>query len=230
MAQFAYIAVVVAGFLTYALFHPAIQAWLLARLHQDGWAAWLPYSLGAAIMFAAFAIAIFFSIPAGPLFYIGFGYFYGALAGTLIAATATTVGSAAAFRFFRNALPPSVHRDSVAVSNVFVTLLLLRSSPWIPNPLITLFCSAFDVGITSFIVTTFFGTMPLIAVYTIGASRFGDHFDLSLFTAPEFTAAFGLLAVVSVLGCLKPVRVLLAYLKAVQLETQAAAAGSLRPG
>ena len=170
---------------------------------------------GAGTLFIAIAVSVFFSIPPGPLLYIAFGYFYGPYEGTILADLATTAGSVGAFCFFRNAIPPGDVRKRIKVRNVFVTLLLLRCSPWVPNPLITVFCSAFDVGIVTFTLSTCLGLLPLIAVYTLAASRLGDHLDTSVLTSPEFAAAFGLLSAVSLLGLLRPVRILLAYLKAV---------------
>ncbi len=182
----------------------------------DGWACWKQYALGAAILFIAFAVSIFFSLPVGPLGYVAFGYFYGPYEGTVIADVAATTGSVVAFIFFRTAIPQSDALQRVALKNVCITLLLLRSSPWIPNPLITLFCSAFDIGIVTFALTTFFGTMPLIAVYTLAANRLHAHLDVSVLYSTDFAVAICLLSAVSLLGFLKPVRTALASLKAVQ--------------
>ena len=115
----------------------------------------------------------------------------------------------------------------VALKNVCMTLLLLRSSPWIPNPLITLFCSAFDIGIVTFTLTTFFGTMPLIAVYTLAAGRLHEQLDVSALYSTDFVAALALLSAVSLLGFLKPVRTVLASLKAVQAGDAGDRAGRL---
>lgn len=212
----------VIGFAVYKSFSAEIEALLLAGGDASGWAGAMPHVIGAATLFTAFALSVFFSLPPGPLFYIAFGYYYGPVEGTIIADLATTAGSVGAFCFFRSAIPPSDIRKRVDVSNVFVTLLLLRSSPWIPNPLITAFCSAFEVGIVPFTLATFLGTMPLIAVYTLAASRLRHNLDLSALWSPEVAMAFGLLTAVSLLGLLKPVRILLDYLKAIQAANAAA--------
>lgn len=218
IAQFAYIAVLIVGIAVYKRFSPEIQANLLAVGDTGGWAGLLPHVIGAATLFTAFAASVFFSIPPGPVFYIVFGYCYGPYEGTILADLATTLGSVGAFWFFRNAMSQRRSRKNLDVKNVFLTLLLLRSSPWIPNPLITVFCSAFDVGIVTFTLTTFFGTLPLIVCYTLAASRLHGHLDVSLLYSPELALAFGLLSVVSLLGLLKPLRIILAYLKAIQAE------------
>ncbi len=172
--------------------------------------------IGAATLFAAFAVGIFLSIPVGPLFYIAAGYLYGPFDGAIFSDFAVTAGSVAALCFFRHTVPKSDALKRVAVGNVSITLLLLRSSPWIPNPLITVFCSAFDVGIVTFMLTTFIGTMPLIAVYTLAAGRLHDQLDVSVLYSADFAVALGLLGAVSLLGCLKPLRTVLGYLRAVQ--------------
>lgn len=218
IAQLAYIAVVLAGVMIYYIYHVELRAWLLAANDLDGWASWTRQAIWATALFLAFVVSIFFSIPTGPLFYIAFGFFYGPLEGTLIAGLATTVGSVAAFYFFRHAIPRSVALQRAGIENVFVTLLLLRSSPWLPNPLITLYCSAADVGLGTFALTTFIGTMPLIAVYTIAASRLHGHFDASVLYSTDIAVAFGLLGVVSLVGFLKPVRIALDVLKTFRAE------------
>lgn len=228
-----YLVVVFVGFSLYKTFSAEIEAHLFAMRGLDswaswGWASWTQHVIGAATLFGAFVVSIFFSIPVGPLFYVAFGYFYGPYEGTILAAVAATIASLAAFCFFRNAIPQSDALKRVPVNNVFLTLLLLRSSPWIPNPLITVFCSAFDVGITTFTLTTFLGTMPLIAVYTLAASRLHDHLEISALYSTELAVALGLLSAISVLGFLKPLRTVLDYLKAIQIRD--AADDAIRPG
>jgi uncharacterized membrane protein YdjX (TVP38/TMEM64 family) len=230
IAQLAYIVIVLAGVSIYYVYSAEIQAQILASGDLDGWATWIRQAVWATALFVAFAVSIFFSIPAGPLFYIAFGFFYGPYEGTLMAGLATTVGSVAAFCFFRRAIPQSAALRHAGIKNVFVTLLLLRSSPWLPNPLITLFCSAVDVGIGTFALTTFIGTMPLIAVYTIAAGRLHGRLDASLLYSTDVAVAFGLLGTVSLVGFLQPVRMALDCLKTIQVdvpgEKQSAAASA----
>ncbi len=230
IAQFAYVAVVVIGFATYIVFSADFRAQLLTMGTLDGWASGMHHGIGATSLFTAFVVSIFFSIPAGPLFYIAFGYFYGAYEGALIADMATTAGSAGAFFFFRAVIPPGGSLTKLDVRNVFATLLLLRSSPWIPNPLITVFCSSFDVGIVTFTLATFIGTMPLIFVYTLAASRLHGDLDISVLYSTEVTVAFGLLGAISLLGFLKPLRIILDYLKAIRAEVDHAKAPRALPG
>lgn len=214
IVQVAYIAFVLIGVAVYKTFTGEIQAQLLAPGGIDGSVNWTQHVTIALMLATALSIAIFFSIPASPLFYIAFGYFHGPFAGTLIAALATTAGSVGAYCFFREAMPRSYGLKGVAVKNVFATLLLLRSSPWFPNPLITLFCSAFDVGIATFTATTFLGTMPLIAVYALAASRLHGHLDVSVLYSTEVAVALGLLSAISLLGLAQPLRTVRESLKA----------------
>jgi uncharacterized membrane protein YdjX (TVP38/TMEM64 family) len=218
IAQLAYIAAVLAGILIYRVYNAEIQAQLHAAGDLNGLASWMQQAVWAMALFLALALSIFFSIPAGPLFYIAFGFFYGPYKGALVAGLATTGGSAAAFWFFRHAITRSAPVQRVGIKNVFATLLLLRSSPWVPNPLITLFCSAIDVGIGTFALTTFIGTMPLIAIYTIAASRLHGHFDASVLYSTDIIVAFGLLGAVSLVGFAKPVKIALDCLKTIQAD------------
>lgn len=218
IAVFSYIAVLVVGFLIYESFSIQIRAAFAATGASTGWATSMSHVIGVTTLFAAVAVSVFFSVPPGPLLYLAFGYWYGPYEGLIIATLATTVGSVGAFCFFRTTIPASETRQKIDVGNVFLTLLLLRSSPWIPNPLITVFCSSFGVGIVTFTLATFFGTMPLIAIYTLAASRLRDHLDVSVLYSPEIGLAFGLLSVVSLLGLFRPLGIVLDYLKAIQAE------------
>ena len=86
IVQVAYIAFVLIGVAVYKTFTGEIQAQLLAPGGIDGSVNWTQHVTIALILATALSIAIFFSIPASPLFYIAFGYFHGPFAGTLIAA------------------------------------------------------------------------------------------------------------------------------------------------
>ncbi|SFK25212.1 VTT domain-containing protein [Methylocapsa palsarum] len=216
LAQLAYVVAVLVGILIYYMYNAEIRAHLFASGGSEGLTAWIPIPLLAIALFFLSAVCIFLSIPAAPLFYLAFGFFFGAYEGMFLAGLATTAGSVAAFCFFRRAIPQNAALRSVEIKNVFMTLLLLRSSPWLPNPLITLFCSAVDVGIGMVALTTFLGTLPLIAIYTIAAGRLYGHLDASILYSTDVVAAFFLLGVISLVGFLQPVKIALQSLKAIQ--------------
>ena len=223
LVQFAYVTVLVIVICIYRTQGAGIEAHVIAIVNARAWTGPLAHAAGAATLFTAVVVSVFFSIPPGPLFYLVFGYCFGPVEGTLLAVLATTAGSVGAFWFFRSAVPAGRARSGIKVRNVFLTLMLLRSSPWIPNPLITVFCSAFDVGIVTFTLTTFFGTMPLIMFYAVAASRLSGRFDASVLLSPDIALAFALLSAVSLVGLLKPVRIIRDYLRAIQAEREGTA-------
>jgi uncharacterized membrane protein YdjX (TVP38/TMEM64 family) len=166
-----------------------------------------------ALFILLFALTVFFSSPTNPLFYLAAGYLFGAARGTALAALATTLGSATAFLFFRMAVtPPAFRRPEVR--NLFLTLVLLRASPWFPSPLVNLFCGAARVRPTLFVASTLLGSLPLAGVYALAASRMRGPLDASLLRSPEIIAALAGLGAVSLAGLLQPLRVVAGYLPA----------------
>jgi uncharacterized membrane protein YdjX (TVP38/TMEM64 family) len=217
VAQLAYVLAVLFGIWVYFNYNGEIRTYLLASGDSVALAALIPLPIWAIALFAASAICIFLSIPAAPLFYVAFGFFFGPYEGTFMAGLATTAGSVAAFCFFCRSIPQNAALRQAEFKNVFLTLLLLRSSPWLPNPLITLFCSAVDVSIGTVALTTFLGTLPLIAIYTIAAGRLHGHLDASLLYSSDVVMAFFLLGAVSLVGFLQPVKMALYSLKAIEV-------------
>jgi uncharacterized membrane protein YdjX (TVP38/TMEM64 family) len=217
VARLVYFVAVLFGILIYYSYNVEIRTHLFASGDSVGLVTWVPFPIWAIGLFVASAICIFLSIPAAPLFYVSFGYLFGPYEGTFMAGLATTLGSVAAFCFFRRAIPQSSSLRRKEFKSVFATLLLLRSSPWLPNPLITLFCSAVDVGIGTVALTTFLGTLPLIAIYTIAAGRLHGHLDASILYSTDVVIAFSLLGAVSLVGFLQPVKMALHSLKTIQV-------------
>ena len=166
---------------------------------------------------AAFASSVFFSVPVAPLFYVASGYLFGVAEGTIVAVLATTSGSLAAFHFFRKTVrvPPAFRK--IEIKNLFLVLLLLRSSPWFPSPLINVYCGVTRTRVSTFVASTLLGTLPLICVYTLAASRLRGHVDASLLYSPEIVASLVVLSVISVSGLLPPLRIVASHLHALRL-------------
>lgn len=169
-------------------------------------------ALNMSAFIAVFASAVFLSVPIAPLFCIASGYFFGAAEGTAIASLATTLGSVAAFHFFRKTIAAPLAFRQLAIKNLFLVLLLLRCSPWFPSPLINLYCGAWRVRSVMFVFSTLFGALPLICIYTLAASRLRGELDMSLLYSPEIVGALIALSVISLIGILLPFRVLSNYL------------------
>jgi len=180
----------------------------------------LPWSqfLSACVFAVAFAGIVFFSVPVAPLFCAASGYLFGVAEGTAMAVLATTAGSIAAFHFFRKTIEAPAGLRKLEVKNLFVVLLLLRCSPWFPGPLINVYCGISRVRSSVFLASTLFGTLPLICVYTLAASKLRGQLDMSLLYSPEIIASLTVLSVISISGFLPPLRAVANYLRALRLN------------
>lgn len=161
------------------------------------------HALVAALFALVLGLSVFLSLPANPLFYLFAGYCFGAAEGTLLAALGNTLGATAAYRFFGATLPAATR---LRLNNPFPTLLLLRVSPWFPAPLITLICSTAGIAPRMFFVTTLFGSVPLILVYALVASRLAGPLDASVLQSGELLLASGVFGALSLAALLEPLR------------------------
>jgi len=130
-----------------------------------------PLVPGMGIFVLLFAGTVFFSVPINTIFYLAAGYLFGFATGSVLAIIATTLGSAASLYFFGKTSSSLQVLQTLKVKNVFLTLVLLRCSPWFPSPLINVFCGVARVPFSIFLVSTVFGTLPLVSCYTFFASR-----------------------------------------------------------
>jgi uncharacterized membrane protein YdjX (TVP38/TMEM64 family) len=170
-------------------------------------------ALGMCTFTVAFVGCVFFSIPVAPLFYVASGYYFGVVEGTAVAALATTLASLAAFQFFKKTIVSPAALRKLEVGNLFFVLLLLRCSPWFPSALINLFCGVFRVRASVFVASTLIGTLPLICVYTLAASKLRGHLEMSLLYSPEILASLIVLSVISLGALFSPLRRVTHYLQ-----------------
>ena len=208
----AYLAVAVLGVAVFQTFGQQILELLPLAVTRDQSVSW-HLVLIMVVFVALLAGGVFFSAPTNPLFYLAAGYFFGVINGTVLALLATLLGSAAAFHFFGKAitLPPTTPR--LEIRNVFLVLSLLRSSPWVPSSLINVFCGVTRVPLSVFIASTLVGTLPLVLVYTVTASRLRGPISVSLLYSPDILAAVGVLGTLSLVVFLQPLRTIMGYLR-----------------
>ena len=169
--------------------------------------------LSMALFVALLAGGVFFSSPVNALFYLAAGYFFGFLSGVILATLATVLGSGAALCFFSKTIRLPATAKKLEVKRVFLVLVLLRCSPWMPSSLINLFCGVARVPLPVFLASTLFGTLPLVLVYTLAASRLRGPITVSLLYSPAILTAVSVLGVLSLVGFLEPLRVVMSYLR-----------------
>ena len=164
------------------------------------------HAAAAAGFMLLLSLSVFLSVPANPLFYLLGGYCFGVVEGTLLGALGATLGATAAYRFFNVSLPGNGNLRRLRMTNAFATLVLLRISPWFPAPLITLVCSAMAVPRPTFFLSTLVGSLPLVFVYALVASRFSGPLDASVLYSDDLLLACGVLGAMSVAALLEPTR------------------------
>jgi len=67
--------------------------------------------------------------------------------------------------------------------------------------------------LSTFLASTLCGTLPLVTIYTLTASRLRGPISMSILTSPELLAALTVLGVVSLLGFMQPLRAITSYLR-----------------
>ena len=120
------------------------------------------------------------------------GYLFGSIMGALLANAAVTGGSYVLFKFSRYL----VHKMrgerhylgllKVGSRNTFLMLFFSRLSPFFPAPVINMGSGVLGIKPRLFVLTTFFGSLPLILMYTLigrhlgTLSRINDIYDQNL--------------------------------------------------
>lgn len=207
-----YLVVALLGIAIFRTYGPQFLELLPSSVTRDR-----PVTWHLALIMLAFVVllagGVFFSAPTNPILYLAAGYFFGLGNGTLLAALATLLGAGAAFHFFGKTvtLPRTAYR--LEIKRVFLVLTLLRCSPWVPSALINVYCGVTRVPFSVFLASTLCGTLPLIMVYTLTASRFRGPISLSLLHSPEIIAAMSVLGALSLVGFLQPMRAVMSYLR-----------------
>ncbi len=105
------------------------------------------------------------------------GYLFGSVWGALLAAAAATGGSYVLYKLSRTVTNEIRGKNfqlkalEGGPEKTGLMLFFLRLSPFFPAPVITMGCGAFGVKARLFVLTTFFGSLPLILIYTLIGNR-----------------------------------------------------------
>lgn len=154
------------------------------------------------LFMGACMLTVFLALPTNVLFYLLAGYLFGPLEGALVAGSAVTLGSLAVVAFyrylFRDFDPARIRR--LLPGNLSRLLLLLRLSPVFPAPLINLLCAALRMRLPAFALSTFFGSLPLILVYTAIAGQLESVQRLEDLYSGQVIGLIVLLTLMSLIG------------------------------
>lgn len=210
-----YIVISIVGLILYKLYSSEIAEYVLAHDRLLSIEAWSHTKLGVLALSLSYLILVVLSVPVAPLYYLIFGYVFGAFDGAVLGSTLATIGAVFPYLLFRhNAKSEKASKAIPALgkSQTFFTLFILRSSPWFPSSIVTAFCGVFDVGIRTLCATSWLGTFPLVYLYSLTASKFHESLSLQTLQSKEFLLMFTVLSVVSVLGFMKPIQVVIMHL------------------
>lgn len=159
-----------------------------------------------------YVVAVAFSIPGAVLLTLAGGFLFGAVAGTLLAVTAATVGATAVFLLARTVLgedalarlgPKAEALAEALRRNAASYLLVLRLVPLFPFFLVNLVPAFVGVGLPVYVATTFIGILPGTAVFSLAGAGLGDvlaaggAFDARTVLTPEVLGALIGLALLS---------------------------------
>jgi uncharacterized membrane protein YdjX (TVP38/TMEM64 family) len=162
----------------------------------------------------ASAILAFFAFPSMPMICMAAGFYVNGLGGGATVLLGSVFGGLSAFLFYRQHIQrPGAFGHEKSPVKIWLTLLGLRLSPFVPAPLVNFFAAVFDVSPLQYLTSSVLGNAPLVLFYAeIGQQ--GRHF-LSSGTAHWYEIAVYLiiLTMSTLLSVLGPWRSMLSQLK-----------------
>jgi uncharacterized membrane protein YdjX (TVP38/TMEM64 family) len=149
---------------------------------------WRDRNGGAAVLIfiIVYVVAVALSVPGAMWLTMSGGFLFGTLFGTLYAVVAATIGAALVFiaaryalgDYLRNKAGPTVRKlEGGFRKNALSYLLFLRLTPVVPFWLVNLVPAFLGVRLGTFIIGTFFGIIPLTAVFASVGSGLGAVID-----------------------------------------------------
>jgi uncharacterized membrane protein YdjX (TVP38/TMEM64 family) len=162
------------------------------------------------ILFLAIYFAIVLcSAPFTVILNLFAGYLFGSLPGALLANSAVTGGSYILFKFSRYIVQKirGEHRHLELIktgsSSTALMLFFSRLSPFFPAPVINMASGALGVKPRLFVLTTFFGSFPLILMYTLIGKHLGTLSRINAIYDQNLIIMLILLGLVSLCPILK---------------------------
>jgi uncharacterized membrane protein YdjX (TVP38/TMEM64 family) len=163
---------------------------LLEWRDRNGMAAVLVFIIG-------YIVAVALSLPGAIWFTIAGGFLFGTLFATLYAVVAATIGAVLIFiaaryalgDYLRSKAGPAVRKmEGGFRKNALSYLLFLRLTPVFPFWLVNLASAFLGVRLSTFVIGTFFGIIPLSAVYASVGNGLGAVIDAG--KSPDLSMIF----------------------------------------
>jgi uncharacterized membrane protein YdjX (TVP38/TMEM64 family) len=155
------------------------RAVLVAQVEQHG-------LIAALVFVAAYAAAVALSVPGAVILTLTGGFLFGPWLGTALTVTAATIGATLVFLlagtiFGPNALDRFGEKARTLGDNIrrnaWSYLLVLRLVPLFPFFLVNLVPAFVGVALPTYVLTTFVGIIPGVAVFSLAGSGIGSILD-----------------------------------------------------
>ena len=190
-------------------FHEFLTLENVQNSKQDllNWQAQNPFltAVGFVLIYTAF---VALSLPAAALLTMIGGFLFGTTLGTLLVVIAATIGATIIFSIARSTVGYSLRERAGKLYNRIETgmnrnaagyMLFMRLVPIFPFFLVNIVPALFNVRITTYIWTTFFGIIPGSFVYVNLGRQLGSIENISDVFAFETVLAFTLLGFMALL-------------------------------
>lgn len=160
---------------------------------------------------ALYAISVALSLPIASLLTLLGGFLFGLVQGTLMVVTAATTGATIIFLIARTSLGNTLREkagkfyhkvENNMKENAVGYLLFMRLVPAFPFFIVNIIPALFNVPITTYVLTTFFGIMPGTAVYVYFGQQLGEIESLNDLISPQMLLAFVLLGTFAIIPTL----------------------------
>jgi uncharacterized membrane protein YdjX (TVP38/TMEM64 family) len=187
------------------------------RNHRDSLTDWVDDNLivAVAIYVSVYVGAVALSVPFGSILTVSGGFLFGATLGLPLAVISATLGAACLFLIVRRLfgddllgrLGPGAQRLAAGLKRDAAPLLLaLRIAPVVPFFIVNLVPALIGVPLRTYVLTTFFGVIPVTTVFALAGAGLGSMLDrgdsvtMAGILTPEIIAGLILLASVTLLS------------------------------
>lgn len=170
------------------------------------------YLLSMIIFWAMYVFENVFALPIAAVMTIGAGYFYGVIPAILLTIVSALCGALASFllaRFLVGGYVQNVYKEGLARFNRQFErngawyLLMVRFLPFVPFSMVNMCAGLTLVPISTFIVTTAVGMMPLVVMYALAGGQ------LQTISSPRDLFSWQMIAILATLAVLAIIPVIL---------------------
>jgi uncharacterized membrane protein YdjX (TVP38/TMEM64 family) len=163
------------------------------REHQAEWRSFIEHNLPTAmlIFLGVYTAVVVLSIPGAAFGTLIGGFLFGATTAFPMVVVASTLGSTVLFLIARSALgtlleakagPWFARLEEGFRRDEWSYMFFLRVTPLVPFFIVNLVPAFLGVDLLCFVVTTFFGIMPIAFIYCLAGAGIGDALQVGTFS------------------------------------------------